>query len=264
MYKKKRPELPSAPEGGSAHAGVLTALMRRCWSHEPKKRPSFASIEMQLKPQVQSTGEAALAAALSEVRQLRSEMSAQQQAVSPLLKRMLSSSTLPDLSTSSNAWSSSADVPLESPDVFISFRFGEAHVEAIALKEALEARGLKAFVSDMTPGGNLQRVIAHALMTCRLAVVLATKTYGRETNGLFCTSAEMNFIVGQKKPYYLVRMIPFGDEWAEPATIMAFPHSIMFKLWLPGDPMPEGTIDEIDAKLSNTVSGAAQVCELTS
>ena len=101
--------------------------------------------------------------------------------------------------------------PLEPVDVFITFRFGEARAEALELKASLEARSLKVFLSNVTPGGNLQRVIAHALSTCRLAVVLATKTYGRMTNGLFCTSAEMNFIVGQKKPYYLVRMIPFEE-----------------------------------------------------
>lgn len=56
------------------------------------------------------------------------------------------------------------------------------------------------------------------------------RTYGRQTNGLFCTSAEMNFIVGQRKPYYLVRMIPFDCNWTEPATTMAFPASIMSKV----------------------------------
>ena len=59
----------------------------------------------------------------------------------------------------------------------------------------------------------------------------------------------MNFIVGQKKPYYLVRMIPFEESWSEPATTMAFPPSIMFKLWLPSTPMPAELVDEVTAKL---------------
>ena len=46
-----------------------------------------------------------------------------------------------------------------------------------------------------------------------------------------------------------LRMIPFGDDWAEPLTTMAFPPSIMFKLWLPGEPMPDDLVDEVVARL---------------
>ena len=35
----------------------------------------------------------------------------------------------------------------------------------------------------------------------------------------------MNYIIGQNKAYYLIRMIPFGQSWAEPTTMMAFPPS---------------------------------------
>jgi serine/threonine protein kinase len=76
-------------------------------------------------------------------------------------------------------------------DVFISFRFGEAHTEALALKTALEQRNLKVFLSNVSPGGDLQDVISAALANCRAAVILATKTYGLKTNGLFDTSNEM-------------------------------------------------------------------------
>ena len=44
----------------------------------------------------------------------------------------------------------------EPVDVFISFRFGEAHAEALVLKAALEARQLRVFLSDVSPGGDLQ------------------------------------------------------------------------------------------------------------
>jgi len=140
------------------------------------------------------------------------------------------------------------------PDVFISFRFGEAHAEALALKAALEVNGHRVFLSDVSPGGDLQTAISHALSRCKLAVILATRTYGARTNGLFDTSNEMNFIIGRRKAYYLVRMIPFEEEWEEPATTMAFPPSIMFKLWLPGTPMADGTVEEIEAKLSEVVA----------
>ena len=132
------------------------------------------------------------------------------------------------------------------PDVFISFRFGEAHTEALALKAALEALGLNIFLSDASPGHDLQEMVGHALANCKLAIILATKTYGRKTNALSCTSVEMNFIVGNdRKEFFLVRMIPIGDDWAEPLTTMAFPSSIMFKLWLPGEPMPDDLMAEV-------------------
>ena len=56
----------------------------------------------------------------------------------------------------------------------------QAHAEALALKAALEARQLTVFLSDVSPGHDLQQVIAHALVKCRLALILASKTYGRQ------------------------------------------------------------------------------------
>jgi len=130
-------------------------------------------------------------------------------------------------------------------DVFISFRFGEAHAEALALKTALEQLKLKVFLSSVSPGGDLQDAISAALANCRAAVILATKTYGAKTNGLFDTSNEMNFVVGERKPYYLVRMIPMDETWAESHVTLAFPRTIMFKLWLPGEPMPWDLVHEV-------------------
>ena len=134
------------------------------------------------------------------------------------------------------------------PDVFISFRFGEAHAEAHALKAGLEAQGLRVFLSDVAPGDNLGRIIATALDSCRLAVLLATKTYGRGTNDLFDTGREMQFVLSHKKPFFLVRMIPFGEAW-EVETELALPPSIMQKLWLPGEPMPDDLVAEVIARL---------------
>lgn len=59
----------------------------------------------------------------------------------------------------------------------------------------------------------------------------------------------MNYIIGKRKPYYLVRMIPLEGCWDEPATEMAFPASIMYKLWLPSTPIPSDLVDEIRERL---------------
>jgi hypothetical protein len=70
-----------------------------------------------------------------------------------------------------------------SVDVFISFRFAEAIAEARALRRVLEGRGFTVFLSEMLhPGSDLQREIAGALSGCRVAAVLATKTYGQVTS----------------------------------------------------------------------------------
>ena len=149
---------------------------------------------------------------------------------------------------------SGAGVPY---DVFISFRFGEAHAEALALKAALEGRGLRIFLSDTNPGDNLGHIIAEALRGCRLAVLMATRTYGKSTNDLFDTGREMKYVLGHKKPFFLTRMIPFGEEWAEAETDLAFPDSLMQELWLPGSPMPEGMDERVAAKLQATVGSAS-------
>ena len=149
--------------------------------------------------------------------------------------------------TSSTREESECDQP---KDVFISFRFGEAKAEALALRKALEARNVSVFLSGASPGDDLQDKIAVALDNCRMAVILASKTYGTETNGLFDTGAEMNFVRSHQKPFVLVRMIDFGEDWALSRTKMAFPLSLMQILWLPGTPMPDDLVDVILKKLA--------------
>jgi len=233
--RKKRPEVPDTIDRRNA----VAALMKRCWQHEQKKRPSFLSIVVELKPHRPEA---------CEEDESRQRLLSRQQSEQAIITSQVQSMAKSGASSSSERGSSR--MPLNAFDTFISFRFGEAHAEALALKAALEARGRTVFLSNASPGSDLQEMIAHALANCKLAIILATKTYGRKTNALFCTSAEMNFIVGNdRKPYFLVRGIPFGDDWAEPLTTMAFPPSIMFKLWLPGEPMPDDLVSDILARL---------------
>ena len=84
--------------------------------------------------------------------------------------------------------------------IFLSLRFGEAMQEAAELQRQLEARGTRAFICDELAGANLLSVIASALDSCALAVILASETYGRETNNLFDTSKELAFVISEKKP----------------------------------------------------------------
>ncbi len=77
--------------------------------------------------------------------------------------------------------------------VFVSFRFAEALAEANALQRELNARGYRTFVSNETPGADLQEAIATALGESKLQVLLATPTYGKKTNEFYSTYQEMNY-----------------------------------------------------------------------
>ena len=133
-------------------------------------------------------------------------------------------------------------------DIFISFRFAEAETEANALKAALEARGYKTFVSNETPGSDLQEAIAIAIGQSRLQVLLATKTYGKKTNQQYSTYQEMNYAVNHSP--FLIRM-PWDVVWLEPATNLAL-DGRMWEPWTPGEPVPDGLVDKIIDKTDGT------------
>ena len=74
VTKGKRPELPSNIISSNR---LLAALMRRCWSQAPKKRPSFDTIVDQLKPQLPhrpSSGKQ-IAKALEEMHSIKESVS---------------------------------------------------------------------------------------------------------------------------------------------------------------------------------------------
>ena len=129
--------------------------------------------------------------------------------------------------------------------VFISFRFAEAEAEANALKHELEARGHKTFVSNETPGSDLQTAIADAIGQSKIQVLLATQTYGRKTNQQYSTFQEMNYALNHAP--FLVKM-PADVVWEEAATEMAL-CGRMWAPWQPGEPVPDGLVDQIIAKL---------------
>ena len=130
--------------------------------------------------------------------------------------------------------------------VFVSFRFTEAHSEAMALKHALEARGLPTFVCNEEPGADLQDAIATALTGSKVQVLLATRTYGKKTSELFSTRQEMNYALGQGNPF----LIKMCDEWEDPATRVALGEHTMWTMWTPGSPMPGDLVDRILATVA--------------
>ena len=129
-------------------------------------------------------------------------------------------------------------------EFFVTFRFVEAETEANLIKEGLEARGHKTFVSNETPGSDLQEAIAKAIGESKVQIMLATKTYGKKTNQQYSTYQEMNYSLDHNP--FLIKM-PADVEWEESATQMAL-SGRMWEAWTPGEPIPEGLIDRIIAK----------------
>jgi len=183
------------------------------------------------------------AAASSTVAELQKQSSAKEKAAAEAEEAKAAAAAEAELSELSSA----SEPPDEPADVFISFRFAEAEAEARALKSALEHAGVSVFLSGVSLGDD--HAISQALASCRLAVIMASRTYGTATNSLFDTGRERNFILGQRKPLCLVRMIPFGEAWAEASTTLAFPDSIKQKLWMPGERMPDDLVEMVQEKL---------------
>ena len=134
--------------------------------------------------------------------------------------------------------------------MFISFRFAEAHAEAIALRDELEARSIATFVSDESPGRSVQAAITKAMGEASLHVLMATTTYGCLTNPLFSTRQELNYSVTNGNPF-LINMTGSNDPvsvWTETATQAAL-IGVVWQRWDPGKPLQPELVDAIVARL---------------
>jgi hypothetical protein len=132
--------------------------------------------------------------------------------------------------------------------IFISVRFEEAFKEAEALKTALEARGISTFLCAVHPGGDIALEIVNALRNCQLAIIMGTKTYGKDTGIGYSTFEELRFIHGQKKPFFLVKMC---EKFEEPETIFRLDSSVSYFQWLSEHPLADDLVDKIIEKLTS-------------
>lgn len=85
-----------------------------------------------------------------------------------------------------------------------------------------------------------------ALDGCKVAVLLASRTYGRSTTS-FSTYHELNFVMDEKKPFYLVKMC---ESWEEAHVRGKFGTRTSWRWWAPGQPMPNGIVSEIRDKVT--------------
>jgi hypothetical protein len=142
--------------------------------------------------------------------------------------------------------------------IFISLRFAEAGNEATTLKLALEEKGISTFLCAVHPGGDIAREIVNALHNCQLAIIMGTRTYGKDTGAGFSTFEELRFIHGQKKPFFLVKMC---DRFEEPETVFRLDSSVSYFLWFPGSPIPGDLVTKILERLESTVSMGSEFME---
>eukprot|EP00961_Rhodomonas_salina_P098042 1319757-Rhodomonas_salina.1 len=152
---------------------------------------------------------------------------------------------------------------LENEHVYIATTFGKAQKpsrkgaggkevrdvlsEGKELRYVLAKRGITAYM-DMS--GDLYNMNENAekssaLSHCKLAVILATETYGENTVGVgFPSETELKLIIDDEIPYVLVKMC---DDFAETATAKALSGKAF--TWMPWTTMPVGLVDDIANRL---------------
>merc|ERR1711924_64219 len=92
---------------------------------------------------------------------------------------------------------------------------------------------------DVLPGGNIWLDIVKNFDAADFIVVMGTDHYGKRTTDIpISTFHEMQFILEEKKPIFLVKMC---DKFLEPQTRMAFPSSISYSMRkdFSAEPKPE-------------------------
>ena len=145
-------------------------------------------------------------------------------------------------------------------DVFISLRWGESKREAMELQRLLQSRGLRVFgpLDEHLPGDNIVDKTVAAFEGSRLVIMMASRTYGREGSTWYTTFAEMTYTIALRKPFFLIRMIPWETEFEEASTQLTLTNDIMAVVWLPGTPMPAQLVEQVLEKLDRPGEGRTE------
>lgn len=126
-------------------------------------------------------------------------------------------------------------------------------LEAKALQQDLHAQGVSAFLCDIPEGQDLAGAVLTALTHCKLAVILGTRTYGKDTGCGFSTYEELRYIVEVKKPIFLIKMCQaFEEQYA----VFRLPSSISHFPWQPATDaerkqLPPGLVEKIVRRLGD-------------
>lgn len=122
-------------------------------------------------------------------------------------------------------------------DIFISLRFNEGGKNwplkaAQQLKGALETdpHNLKVFLCDVEAGADIFKTVCHAMAASTMFVIFGSETYGTDTGSKCCTYQELNFIIDEKKEFFLIKMC---DKYKVATTLMTFNRDIAYEKWFP-------------------------------
>jgi hypothetical protein len=127
-----------------------------------------------------------------------------------------------------------------------NFIFIVKQIQAKAIKSALEVRyGISTFVCDAQNGDDMKSKIVRAISGCKLAIILATSTYGEVTSSTYSTYQEMDYIFSHKVPRFVVKMCP---RYLSEDTSFTISPSIKYHEWMPtGLARSQPPADLIDA-----------------
>lgn len=130
-------------------------------------------------------------------------------------------------------------------DIFFSLRFNDngPMKEARLLQEQLKLLNINAVIVDVRCGANIESEVVSKLHECRLAVLFATRTYGKRGEVLYSTCEELQYILTEEIPFFLIKMC---DELEDPnARFRLNFNNTCFIDWRMTKPMPINLVEEI-------------------
>jgi adenylate kinase family enzyme len=140
-------------------------------------------------------------------------------------------------------------------DIFISLRYAESQQQASLIRAALKERGLKARIINVDAGVQLDEEIVKELDACRMAIIMGSKNYGMATSATFSTKEELQYILSENIPFFLVKTC---DKFLQSLTRLKLPSTVMYYKWdaseqetLPGD-----LCDQIFTKFNSVLKQA--------
>jgi hypothetical protein len=132
-------------------------------------------------------------------------------------------------------------------DVFISLRYCEALDQATLIKTALAEHHINAVIIDAENGEDIDKKIVSSIDKAKLCILMGSKQYGLETNSTFNTKQELQYILSEKKPYFIIKMC---DRYELSTTRLKLNDAILYYPWTDAGPIPSDLIPKIVDKFT--------------
>ena len=132
-------------------------------------------------------------------------------------------------------------------DIFLTLRFIEwCKLRGKNIEELLKAVGFKVYLASIKAGANIDDNVLDHLYASKMAIIFGSETYGEVTKSNVNTRTELNVILEEKKPYFLIKMC---NKFVHifPRSQLSFT-SISYIEWMEDKPMPVDLIKKIQDK----------------